>query len=255
LSTYLEADVFLLCYKISDPSTLFSALNHWCAEVRAVAPSTPIVLVGCQSDLRSHRDVLAALAKQGKAPVSAEQAVSFCRQMGALTYVETSARASPRTVSTVFEVAALASMGQLPRKTSPSPGSAAKRQTEPTDQLWEHISQLRSSSKSFCRSRSDCDGSLSSKTRSTSIPSLSSGARTPKASRRQADAHPKTMTIVCQRLTSDRKYEEIEVEVPAPIYETLQLYNDTASWPAGNNNNKQSSSLGAKIRKLFSSKH
>ena len=49
---YHEADVFLLCYKISDPTTLFSALEQWAPAVRAVAPDTPIVLVGCQSELR-----------------------------------------------------------------------------------------------------------------------------------------------------------------------------------------------------------
>ncbi len=46
------ADVYLLCYKISDPASLFSAVNNWCPSIRAVAPAAPIVLVGCQSDLR-----------------------------------------------------------------------------------------------------------------------------------------------------------------------------------------------------------
>ena len=52
---FREADVFLLCYKISDPSSLFSAINHWVPDLRQQAPSTPIVLVGCQSDLRTDR--------------------------------------------------------------------------------------------------------------------------------------------------------------------------------------------------------
>ena len=47
-----SADAVLLCYKISDPTTLFSALEQWAPAVRAVAPDTPIVLVGCQSELR-----------------------------------------------------------------------------------------------------------------------------------------------------------------------------------------------------------
>ena len=72
---FREADVFLLCYKITDPSTLFSALNHWCPEIRSVAadPQVPIILVGCGSDLRSDRDLLTSLAKQGRAPISADQ--------------------------------------------------------------------------------------------------------------------------------------------------------------------------------------
>ena len=49
---YQRADIFLLCYRISDPATLFSALNFWCPEIRSHAPATPIILVGCQSDMR-----------------------------------------------------------------------------------------------------------------------------------------------------------------------------------------------------------
>ena len=68
-----EADVFLVCYKIAEPASLFSAINFWVPEVRAQAPSTPVILVGCQSDLRTDRGVVAALAKVGKSPVSSQQ--------------------------------------------------------------------------------------------------------------------------------------------------------------------------------------
>ena len=30
------------------------------------------------------------------------------------------------------------------------------------------------------------------------------------------------MTIRCQRLTADKTYEEVEIEVPAPVYQTMQ---------------------------------
>ena len=59
---------------------------------------------------------------------------------------------------------------------------------------------------------------------------LSIGQRTPKISRRSGstsrqDKAEKTITIKCQRLNADKQYEEVEVEVPAPIYETLRFYN------------------------------
>ena len=69
-------------------------MNHWCPEIREVAPITPIILVGCQSDLRKDRDVLSALAKQGRAPVSSDQALSFSQHLNAQMYVETSAKTS-----------------------------------------------------------------------------------------------------------------------------------------------------------------
>lgn len=58
----------------------------------------------------------------------------------------------------------------------------------------------------------------------------------------------KTMTIKCQRLTADRTYEEIEVEVPVPIYETIQLYNDSTG---SVRQHKERRSLGSKLRNLF----
>ena len=69
------------------------------------------------------------------------------------------------------------------------------------------------------------------------------------------------ITIKCQRLTADKTYEEIEVEVPAPIYETIQLYNDTSNASnsvgglAGARGSKDRRSLGAKIRNLFTKHH
>ena len=62
------------------------------------------------------------------------------------------------------------------------------------------------------------------------------------------------MTIKCQRLTADKTYEEIEVEVPAPIYETIQLYNDTGSLAArgtSSNAKERRKSIGTKLKNLF----
>ena len=62
----------------------------------------------------------------------------------------------------------------------------------------------------------------------------------------------KTVTIKCQRLTADKTYEEIEVEVPAPIYETIQLYNDTGSLSARATSSKERrKSIGTKLKNLF----
>ena len=289
---YLEADVFLLCYKISDPTTLFSALNFWCPEVRAVSPSTPIVLVGCQSDTRNAREALAALAKSGKAPVSSEQALSMSQQIGAAVYVETSARAALRTAISAFEVAALAAMGRLNGKDagapatpphsppqslaqqrfgSVSPGDSLER----ADRFWQQQGATRLARTTSEHARktgslgSSRSCSLSSKTRSSvSIPSISSAAsssgpsKTPKGSRKSsvASGGERMITIKCGRLNEDKTYEEIEVEVPAPIYDTIQLYNDASSCPGGGGSlmsargAKERRSLGSKLRNLFTSK-
>jgi hypothetical protein len=314
-----EADVFLLCFKVTDPSSLLSALNHWCPEIRSAAPAAPIVLVGCQADLRGDRDVLAALSRRGKAPVSAPQALTFSEQIGAVMYVETSAKCSSRNATSAFEVAAMASMGKLQRPnhhqmvqsrrmagaqstttllsssgSTPSPTCSMKKQRfssvspsdslergdkdEATSQFWENLgsSCLPHSPHSECPKTpgSSRSASLSSKTRSSaSIPSLGStlsGSKTPKPFRRNSrvsnggggangsqgalDAGgEKMVTITVQRLTADKTYEEIEVEVPAPIYETIQMYNDTSGSLSARS--KERRSFGTKLRNFFTSKN
>ena len=50
--------------------------------------------------------------------------------------------------------------------------------------------------------------------------------------------------IKCQRLTVDKIYEEVEIEVPAPVFETMQAANEPAF-------EKKKESLGSKLKNLF----
>ena len=64
------------------------------------------------------------------------------------------------------------------------------------------------------------------------------GPRTPKLSRKSHAGNgnkneDKTVTIRCQRLNADKQYEEVDVEVPAPIYDTLRFYNSESSASSG----------------------
>jgi len=297
---YREADVFLLCYRISDPSSLFSAINHWVPELRNHAPSTPILLVGCASDERKGTGRTGAI-------VSSQQALAMSQQVEAVMYVETSAMTSARGVASVMEVAALASLGQFsPHPTSvtrlqmppsplpPSPliskkqrnrslslsrrAAEARREVnegvsvapelgltressreslltiEPVPAFWDQFSSpggsprcppssspsspallrgktgslssvsMRSKSSTLSSTRSDT--SMQSVKRDTAtkqapISIVTNPAKTPKTSRKTTTGE-KMITIKCQRLTADKMYEEVEIEVPAPVYETLQ---------------------------------
>ena len=408
-----EADVFLVCYKIAEPASLFSAINFWVPEVRAQAPSTPVILVGCQSDLRTDRGVVAALAKVGKSPVSSQQALAMSQQIQAVMYVETSAKTSVRGVSSAMEVAALTSLGQIsaantgaatttattkgrstpsglttPRQNSspvpppPTTGTAppihqrqsslvpstpspmiSKKQPrnrslsvtrhrhdvyrtslrpvdfspssqgvgandsllslEPADTIWDQfnatkenfspacsprqggvaggdggdspassrqsqssprspilaarsskmgsLSSMSMRSKSSTLSSTKSDASMNSvnnniNNNNTSVHSNSSSSsnkqqtisitttKTPRQARKTPDksktTNEKMITIKCQRLTADRTYEEVEIEVPAPVYETMQNYSETGS-PGGGRREKRGG-LGTKIKCLFS---
>lgn len=320
---YREADIFLLCYNICDPPSLFSAINHWVPDLRCHAPNTPIVLVGCQADLRTDTLVANALSQLGKSPVSSDQALAFSRQIEAVMYVETSAKSNGRTPSSAFEVAALACLGQFTRQASilsttsaisplnktrnstrnlaysstrdrdlhssirhrdlsvprireSDPASTDLYHIEPTEAFWEQFqlpkisprngeesprhglesprspclnprSKLGSLSSMSVRSKSS---TLSSTKSDTSMLSVSTTTKTPRASRRFPEKdREKMITIKCQRLTADKTYEEVEIEVPAPVYENMQAYGDHNSIQA--RNNKEKKTLGNKLKSLF----
>ena len=110
--------------------------------------------------------------------------------------------------------------------------------------------------------------SRTSKERSMSSLLSLSGPRTPKLNRKSRD-NDKTVTIKCQRLNSERQYEEVEVEVPAPIYDTLRFYNSESSASSGldttssrgsrqsdkhDYNLNKNRTFSAKIRSLFGSR-
>ena len=111
--SYQDANVFLLCYKISDPISLYNVKNKWIRELKTQrADDTPVILCGCQSDLRTDPATLFHLSKTGRTPVSTEQALAICCEVGAVNYVETSAKYPDRNNNNLeaFEVCALAAI-------------------------------------------------------------------------------------------------------------------------------------------------
>lgn len=273
---YREADVFLLCYKISDPTSLFGAINHWIPELRSHAPATPVLLVGCQTDLRSDRSTLINLAKVGRSPVSAEQARSFSQQVGAVCYVETSAKTSTKGPESVFELAAKISMEQieeankvhLPKPISTStPEHTLDREystDSADDHFWDQFQSppmprsTSSTPANLFRRNSSLSSSLSSSVSSSlnSTRSTLSIPRSPVRNRRNSmslRAKPSAASqsnmmikIKCQRMTIDKIYEEVEIEVPAPIFETMQACNEPSSFEK-----KKKDSLSSKLKNLF----
>ena len=239
---YREADVFLLCYRISDPSSLFSAINHWVPELRNHAPSTPILLVGCASDQRGDRSVVDSLARHGRSFVSQEQARSFAQQVQAAACLETSARTL--SARPVFELAAKIGLEQQRQPDSTNPGQTLQRQPRPGDPLWDQLSSGSSTSSS--------SSSSFSRSASLSLPRITS----PLSSRRcsfsrgnktHSTCPDRMITIRCQRLTIDKIYEEVEIEVPAPIFETLQACNEASGKVEVN----KRQSFRTKLKNLF----
>jgi len=267
---YREADVFLLCYNISEPSSLFSAINNWVPDLRLQAPTTPIILVGCQSDRR----------QSSPGSVSSSDALSMSQQIGAVMYVETSAKTSRRGVASAMEVAALTTLGHLspstptPVKTlhphPPSPPISKKqrqRSLSISRDNWD--GSLRSNSSTLSSTRSDTSmTSVSSNSESSSSTSSSPSpkivintSRTPKTDRKTKSGdkdskkeEEQLVSIKCQRLRPDKTYEEVEIQVPLAVYNTMNSQNSDSQDKSQQQADKKllGGALGNKIKCLFS---
>ena len=58
-----------------------------------------------------------------------------------------------------------------------------------------------------------------------------------------------TIVIKCQRLNSHKEVEEVEIEVPATVYNNIQKQSDTACNLV--RNAKERRSLGSKLKRLI----
>ena len=78
-----------------------------------------------------------------------------------------------------------------------------------------------------------------------------STTKTPKTNRKSPEKEKgeKMVLIKCQRLTADKTYEEVEIEVPVPVYETMQAYTDNGNSPV---RGREKRGIGTKIKCLFS---
>eukprot|EP00094_Tigriopus_californicus_P008717 TCALIF_08402-PA protein Name:"Similar to RND3 Rho-related GTP-binding protein RhoE (Pongo abelii)" AED:0.23 eAED:0.23 QI:644/0.16/0.42/0.42/1/1/7/0/530 len=254
-----------------------------------MANDVPIILVGCQSDARQERDspgstiphpnVAASrrplsFNRDHPPPVSANQALKLSQQSGCSLYVETSAKECSRSAISAFEVAALVTLGQLqqhmpllqsspappiPPKAvkisppvPPKPRRAVSHMALNKENIYtpEPLKQKSVSKANIFPSSPKLSLKTSKNRSSASLLSLSS-QRTPKIPRKSGK-HERMITIKCQRLNSAKEYEEVEVEVPEPVYETLRYQND----PNGARqeialNKAKKNTFTAKIRNMF----
>lgn len=47
-----RSDVVVLCFSIANPNSLFHVKTMWYPEIKHFCPRAPVILVGCQLDLR-----------------------------------------------------------------------------------------------------------------------------------------------------------------------------------------------------------
>jgi GTPase SAR1 family protein len=259
----IKSDAILLCFSISSLSSLSNAVTYWVPSLTASSPSTPLVLVGCKSDMRS----------QGS--ISSQQALAMSRHCGAVMYVETSAKISDKSAASAFEVAALSAQRQYSRQSSViSTTSMSCSSSKPRSRLFnrrDHSEpRLRGStlnclnpcpmkpSPQSMRSRTSSLSSTSlcsksstlSSTRSDSSVLSISTTKTPHVTRRQVNKVKKeeTVTIKCQRINKHKEVEEVEIEVLANVYNNIESGDSDSNFLR---NSIERKSLGSKLKRLI----
>jgi small GTP-binding protein len=104
--SYSETDVILICFSLMFPASLGNVRELWLPEIRTHCPSTPVVLVGLQSDVREYavEHPNGEWRSDGVEPVASKAGAAMARAIHAHAYVECSAM----TESSVREVFAQA---------------------------------------------------------------------------------------------------------------------------------------------------
>lgn len=120
---YAHVDVFILCFSLVNPVSFLNVTSKWIPQIRADNPTSPIILVGTQSDLRHNVDVLIKLDQRGSKPVHFRRARRLAHRIRAHDYVECSALTQHH-LKDVFDSAIFAAIkhrraGTVSKKLSP----------------------------------------------------------------------------------------------------------------------------------------
>lgn len=107
--SYPDSNVILICFAINSPDTLDNVQEKWISEVLHFCQGVPIILVGCKLDLRDDPKTIEHLSSINQSPVSSAQGQAVAEKIGAISYLECSARQN-RGVREVFENATRASL-------------------------------------------------------------------------------------------------------------------------------------------------
>lgn len=89
-----NAQVALICFSVNIASTDAKGkhLGRWVTEINRNCPGAAIILVGLKSDIRWHAKTIEKLRKHGKTLVTQEQGEQLRDSIGAIRYLECSAR-------------------------------------------------------------------------------------------------------------------------------------------------------------------
>ncbi|KAJ1551165.1 hypothetical protein HK096_002774 [Nowakowskiella sp. JEL0078] len=94
--SYTGATDVIVCFAINKPETFKEIEEKWIPEVKYFCGDIPMVLVGLKKDLRDQSDCL-------KFPISYSQGLDLANKVGAIKYVECSARTGENVVNVFLD--------------------------------------------------------------------------------------------------------------------------------------------------------
>lgn len=103
---YPKTNVFLLCCSVVLPDSFDNTRTTWLPELAHHCPSVPFILVGTKIDLRED---IQYVKKMQQRPVSREEGEKQARKMGAIKYIECSAK-TQYNVKELFEEALIVAL-------------------------------------------------------------------------------------------------------------------------------------------------
>ncbi|XP_071392606.1 rho-related GTP-binding protein RhoU-like [Centroberyx affinis] len=106
---YAHVDVFILCFSVVNPVSFDNITAKWIPQIRAGNSTSPIILVGTQSDLRHSANILIHLDQLRTKPVHFSQARRLAHRIRADEYVECSAL-TQKSLKDVFDCAIFAAV-------------------------------------------------------------------------------------------------------------------------------------------------
>ncbi|RIB21137.1 cell division control protein 42 [Gigaspora rosea] len=107
--TYPQTDVFLVCFSVTSPASFENVKEKWFPEVHHHCPDIPCLIVGTHIEKRDDPLVIEKLSRQKMRPITLEQGENLAQELGAVKYVECSAR-TQKGLKNVFDEAIVAAL-------------------------------------------------------------------------------------------------------------------------------------------------
>lgn len=90
--TYQNAEVFVVCFSITQPESLDNVSYKWIPEIKKNRPSAKIILVGLKNDDRDNQDIIFELKKHNQVPIPVSVGEAVAQQIGAFSYLDVSSK-------------------------------------------------------------------------------------------------------------------------------------------------------------------